>query len=187
MKLTTVLLIATSLQVSAKGYSQKVTLKENNIPLQKVFEEIRKQTGYQFFYADEVLVTAKNVTVNIKKGSIEEVLDFCFQNQQLTYTISENTIIVKRKVIVPEVNAPPPPPPTAIEIKGKITDDKGQPLEGATILVKGTNNGTKSDANGNFSIDAEPNSTLIISYVGFETTEVKIGNQANISVQLKPF
>src|ERR1035437_5312499 len=186
MKLTTVLLIAASLQVSAKVYSQKVTLKENNIPLQKVFEEIRKQTGYQFFYADEVLVTATNVTVNIKKGSIEEVLDFCFQNQQLTYTISENTIIVKRKVIVPEVNAPPPPPPTAIEIKGKITDDKGQPLEGATILIKGTNNGTKSDANGNFSIDAEPNSTLIISYVGFETIEVKIGNQANISVQLKP-
>ena len=186
MKLTTVLLIATCLQVSAKGYSQKVTLKENNIPLQKVFEEIRKQTGYQFFYADEVLVTAKNVTVNIKKGSIEKVLNFCFQNQQLTYTISENTIIVKRKVIVSEVvNALPPPPPTAIEIKGKITDGEGQPLEGATILVKGTNNGTKSDANGNFSIDAEPNSTLVISYVGFETTEVKIGNQTNISVQLK--
>ncbi|HEX7415024.1 MAG TPA: carboxypeptidase-like regulatory domain-containing protein, partial [Bacteroidia bacterium] len=187
MKLTTVLLIAACLQVSAKGYSQKVTLKENNISLQKVFEEIRKQTGYQFFYADEVLVTAKNVTVNIKKGSIEKVLNFCFQNQQLTYTISENTIIVKRKVIVSEVvNALPPPPPTAIEIKGKITDGEGQPLEGATILVKGTNNGTKSDANGNFSIDAEPNSTLVISYVGFETTEVKIGNQANISVQLKP-
>jgi hypothetical protein len=53
MKLTIVLLIAACLQVSAKGYSQKVTLKENNISLQKVFEEIRKQTGYHFFYADE--------------------------------------------------------------------------------------------------------------------------------------
>jgi len=186
MKLTTVLLIAASLQVSARGYSQKVTLNQTNVPLQKVFEEIRKQTGYQFFYADEVVATAKNVTVNLRKASIEETLDYCFQDQQLTYTISENTIIVKRKVIVPEVNAPPLPEITAIEIKGKITDDKGQPLEGATILVKGTNNGTKTDANGNFSINAEPNSTLIISYVGFEPTEVKIGTQANISVQLKP-
>ena len=68
MKLTTVLLIATCLQVSAKSYSQKVTLKENNISLVKVFEEIRKQTGYQFFYADEVLSTAKNVDVKYKKG-----------------------------------------------------------------------------------------------------------------------
>jgi TonB-linked SusC/RagA family outer membrane protein len=186
MKLTTVLLIATCLQVSATGFSQKITLKESNIPLQKVFEEIRKQTGYQFFYADEVLVTAKNVSIDIKKGSIEQVLDFCFKNQQLSYSISENTIIVKRQEIVPEINLPPPTPPVAIDFKGKITDDKGQPLEGATILIKGTGNGTKSDANGNFSITAEPNSTLVISYVGFETIEVNIGNQTNISIQLKP-
>ena len=97
MKLTIVLLIAACLQVSAKGYSQKITIKENNIPLQKVFEEIRKQTGYQFFYVDEVLVNAKNVTINVKKGSIDEVLDSCFKNQELTYTISERTIIVKEK------------------------------------------------------------------------------------------
>ena len=69
MKLISVLLIATCLQVSAKGYAQKVTLKETNIPLVKVFNEIRKQTGLQFFYADEVLLPAKNVTVNVKKSS----------------------------------------------------------------------------------------------------------------------
>jgi TonB-linked SusC/RagA family outer membrane protein len=186
MKLTIVLIIAACLQVSAKGYSQKVTLKENNVPLQKVFEEIRKQTGFQFFYVDEVLVTAKKVTVNIKKGSIEEVLDVCFRDQQLAYTIAENTIIIKRKVIIPEVNAPPPPPTTANEIKGKITDDKGQPLEGATVLVKGTNNGAKTDANGNFSINAEPNSTLIVSYVGYETVEIRMGDRTSLSLQLKP-
>lgn len=184
MKLTTVLIIAACLQVSAKGYSQKVTLKETNIPLQKVFEEIRKQTGYLFFYADEVLLTAKNVTVNIKKATIEEALDFCFKDQQLAYTILENTIIVKRKIIIPEIITPATPP-LAPEINGKITDDKGQPLPGATVLVKGTNNGTKTDINGSFSISAEPNSTLIISYIGFETKEVKVGNATTISVQLK--
>ena len=107
MKLTTVFIIAAFLQVSARGYSQNITLNQSNVSLQKVFEEIRKQTDYQFFYADEVVSSAKNVTVNIKKGSIEDVLDLCFKNQQLGYTISENTIIVKRKVIIPEVNAPP--------------------------------------------------------------------------------
>ena len=96
MKLTSVLIIAACLQVSAKGFSQKVSLAADNIPLQKVFEEIRKQTGYQFFYADEALASAKNVSINVKKEKIEDVLNYCFQNQQLTYTITENTIIVKR-------------------------------------------------------------------------------------------
>jgi TonB-linked SusC/RagA family outer membrane protein len=71
-------------------------------------------------------------------------------------------------------------------VKVIITDDKGEPLEGATILLKGTTKGVKSDAAGNLSLDASPNSTLVISYVGFETTEVEINNQASVSVQLKP-
>ena len=185
MKLITVLLIAMSIQVSAKGYSQKVTLKENNITLQKVFEKIKEQTGYQFFYADEVLITAKSVTLNISNGSIQEVLDACFKDQQLSYTISENTIIV-RKSIIPEFIIVPPPISTTIVVNGKITDDKGQPLEGATVLIKGTPNGAKSDADGNFSINAAPNATLVISYIGFETREVKVGNRTVINVQLKP-
>ena len=88
MKLITVLLIAACLQVSASGYSQKVTLKGDNISLQKVFDEIRKQTGFHFFYADEVLSSAKAVTVNIRKAAVDEVLDFCFKDQGLSYTIS---------------------------------------------------------------------------------------------------
>ncbi len=71
-------------------------------------------------------------------------------------------------------------------ITGKVTDDKGQPLEGATILIKGKKNGVRSGVNGNFSIDAEPNSTLVISYVGFESMEVKVDNRTTIVVQLKP-
>ena len=89
IKLTTIFLIAACLQVSAEGYAQKVSLNENNISLQKVFAEIRKQTGYQFFYADEVLKEAKRVSVNVKNASIEDVLDVCFKNQPLAYTIAE--------------------------------------------------------------------------------------------------
>ena len=185
MKLITVFIIAACLQASARGYSQKVTLNQTNVPLQKVFEEIRKQTGYQFFYVEEVMLTAKNVTINARKAGIEEVLDLCFKDQQLSYSISENTIIVRRKAIAPEANTLPQPP-AANQVKGKIADAKGQPLEGATVLEKGTNNGVKSDANGNFSIEAEPNSTLVFSYIGFEIVEIKIGNQVNISVLMKP-
>ena len=68
MKLTIVLIIAAFLQVSAKGYSQKVTLQENNISLQQLFEKIRTQTGYKFFYADEVLANARKVNMNVTNG-----------------------------------------------------------------------------------------------------------------------
>jgi len=181
MKLTTVFIIAAFLQVSAKGYSQNITLNQTNVPLQKVFEEIRKQTDYQFFYADEVVSSAKNVTVNIKKGSIEDVLDLCFKNQQLGYTISENTIIVKRKVIIPEVNAPPVPEPvsTAIDIKGKITDNKGQPLEGAAIIDKKTGKGVVSFSTGQFVIKVSGlPASLEISYTGYQRRIVTANNSS---------
>jgi TonB-linked SusC/RagA family outer membrane protein len=76
--------------------------------------------------------------------------------------------------------------PVLIGVKGQITDESAQPLEGASVLVKGTKNGVKTDVLGNFSIEAPGTSTLVISYVGFETMEVKVGNRMNIAIQLKP-
>jgi TonB-linked SusC/RagA family outer membrane protein len=174
MKLTSVLIIAACLQVSAKGYSQKVSLNANNISLQKVFEEIRKQTGYQFFYADEALATAKNVTINIKRKSVEEVLDICFREQHLTYTISENTIIVKRSTIFPENEVSLPVELTPIEIKGKVTDEKGVPITGVSIINQRTKHGTTTNENGYFTIQAEKNDLLEFSYVGKGSQTVKV-------------
>jgi TonB-linked SusC/RagA family outer membrane protein len=69
-------------------------------------------------------------------------------------------------------------------ITGKVTDDKGHPLEGATITVKGTGTATRSDANGNFTIDASPSSVLVVSFVGHESTEITVGDQTSVTVQL---
>ena len=183
MKLIAVLL-ATCLQVSAKNaYTQNVTLKENNISLGKLFKEIRKQTNVNFFYADEVLKNAKKISINVQNSSVKDVLDFCFENQNLSYTINENTVVIRRKELEAEATIPLI---QTIAIKGKVTDDKGKPLADATILVKGTKIGTKSDDEGNFAIDVDPGATLIISFVGYETKEVKINNQTNISIQLLP-
>ncbi|MBK8088194.1 MAG: SusC/RagA family TonB-linked outer membrane protein [Chitinophagaceae bacterium] len=174
MKLATVLIIAACLQVSARSYSQKVSLKENNISLQRVFEEIRNQTGYNFLYADEVLYKTKNVSVNVKKASIEEVLDLCFKDQLLTYNISEKTIIVKRKIAAPEVIIPPIPIVTAFDVKGRITDDKGVPVMGVSVINERTKSGTVTDANGYFTISAEKNDVLRFSYVGKASQSVKV-------------
>jgi TonB-linked SusC/RagA family outer membrane protein len=188
MKLITVFMIVACLQVSARGFSQKVTIRESNMTLQKVFEEIRKQTGYQFFYADEALRTAKTVSLSVRKESIEKVLDICFKDQQLGYTITDNTIVVKRKTEIPEVvtTTVAVPEIPVITVRGKITDDKGQPMAGVSVSVKGTTTGTTTDVNGNFSITVPDNAVLVFSYVGFVSVEETVAGRASINITLKP-
>ena len=97
MKLTVIFILAACLQVSAKGFSQRVTLNGKNVPLEKVFREIKQQTGYLFVYRDEWLKQARNVDVNISNGTVEQVLDSCFQNQPLTYSIIDKTVVLQLK------------------------------------------------------------------------------------------
>lgn len=184
MKLITVLMLFACMQVSATGFSQKVTIKENNISLQKVFEKIRDQTGYQFFYADRVMRSTTKVNVNITNGTIPEVLAYCFKDQGLSYTISENTIVVKRAATPVERTIAQAP--AFADITGRVTDADGNALPNATVLVKGTSTGTKTDVNGNFTINASPNAILLISYVGYQTVEVKINNRTTINISLQP-
>jgi TonB-linked SusC/RagA family outer membrane protein len=185
MKLIAMLLFLISFKGFATGaYAQNVSLDFKNVPLKKVFKEIQKQTGYYFLYTVELLERVEKENLVFQNASLQEVMNKCLQNTELTYSIVEKTIVIKSIVSVPDIEVQAPP--MLIPITGKVTDDKGQPLAGASILVKGSGKGTKTDANGSFSINAEPNSTLIISYVGFENTTIKISNLTTISVQLKP-
>ena len=100
MKLSTILILVAFLQVNAKGFSQNVTLNEKKSNLDKVFNEIRKQTGYDFLYNTRLLRNTVPVTVNAVNSSLEDVLDQVFKNQPITYTITENTIILKRRDLI---------------------------------------------------------------------------------------
>lgn len=187
MNFTTFFLFAFCATASANVFSQRVSLFEKDAPLEKVFKEITRQTGYTFVYTKSLLKKSKNISINVQNVPIERSLDICFKEQSLAYTILHTMVIIKEKEVIVPKEIVYTPPPTVTNITGRVTDDKGRPLEGATILAKGTNNGVKADANGSFSIEAEPNSILVISYVGFETIEVNVGNRSTISVQLRPF
>ena len=146
-------MLAVCINASAKGYSQNVSLNETNSPLDKVFREIKKQSDYTFVYTKALLKKANRVTVNINNASLERVLDACFEGQPLTYTIFNKMIVVKEREKAPEpiietLNTPPPP----ITVSGKITNDKGEPLFGATITEKNTTNATTAKEDGSFSI-----------------------------------
>src|SRR5258705_2154755 len=186
MKLTTILMLAVCINVSAKGYSQNVSLNETISPLDKVFREIKKQSDYTFVYTKALLKKANTVTVNINNVSIEQALEACFYNQPLTYTIFNKMIVIKEKEkeVAPKIEtvyAPPPP----ITITGKITNDKGEPLPGATIMEKNTSNATTTKDDGSFSITvAGEKSVLIISYIGYDKQEIVVGNRNTIPVRL---
>lgn len=183
MKLTAIILLAACLQVSARSGAQTVTLSEKNAPLQKVFKEIKRQTGYNFLYTLEQLAEAGPVTVEVRNVSLQEALDRCLQNKVLSYTIVDKTVVVKRKVPV-VVNVEKNPLPT--EVKGKVINEKGEPVVGATVKIKGTEIGTSTNENGEFTLDVPmPDMILVITAVNIETLEVPINARTNIVINAK--
>ncbi|MBS1567190.1 MAG: TonB-dependent receptor plug domain-containing protein, partial [Bacteroidetes bacterium] len=185
MKISAVCLLAFSLHAAAAGYAQKVSLKRKDVPLDKVFREIRRQTGYSFVYTEALLRKTKYVTVDINNLPVEQALDICFRDQPVTYTIVNKVVVLKEKenAILPAADIPPPP----IEIKGKISNSKGEPLAGATIAEKGRNNSVSSAEDGSFTIHvAGKKSVLLITYVGYEPKEISVGAQSDFSIALQP-
>ena len=207
MKLSTIFILVAIMQVSAKGYSQNVTLNETNSNLDKVFTEIRKQTGYDFLYNTRLLKNTVPVTVKAKNSSLENVLEQVFKNQPLTYTITENTIILKRKdersaerlnqfALVSgarDVNALNSAKGIVskysieqkrVDIRGKVIDATGEALIGVSVRVKGTETGASTDVNGNFVLNAPDNAILVVTYIGYVTQEVAVNGRSNISITM---
>ncbi len=185
MKLTIILLIM--FQASAKGFSQAVSLSEKNARLESVFKKIEKQTGYYFWYEDKTLKELKKVvTVELRNVSLNEALEKCLSQTPFTYSIVDKTIIIKKKPVqVSEAKVPVAP--VEIEIRGKVLDETHSPLPGASVLLKGTNTGTSTNAEGQFVLTVpDRQGTLIISFIGYETIEVPVsGNLSGIVLEQK--
>lgn len=178
MRFTSIMLLAACLQVSAKGVAQNITLSEKNAPLEKIFQAIKKQTGYSFLYSSEIIKKAAKVDLEVRNAPLGQVLKACFTNQPLTWEIEGKTIIVK--LAANETNAAEPPPP--IEVRGKIVNESNEPVAGVSINVKGTSQGTFTDSEGNFVLQGvQDNATLVISGISIETYEIKVAGKSNLS------
>jgi TonB-linked SusC/RagA family outer membrane protein len=187
MKMIIILLTATFLQVTAASYAQKVSLHVKKVTIKQVFEKVQEQTGYDFLYNSADLRLAKLVSLSADNMALKQFLDKCFQGQPLTYIIQNTTILIKKKeeavlqaAVVAETEM------LKKDIAGKITDEKGQPIPGATIKEKGTQNAAIADANGSFRISvADGAATLVITSIGYTTLEVPANNQSTINITLK--
>ncbi len=184
MNVFTAALLMLCMSASGNVFSQRVSLSEKNVHLSKIFDKIKKQTGYTFIYSEKLLKEAKVVTVSVYDASLTEVLDACFANQPFTYSILNRMVIVKeRQEVVSQLS---PLEVSAVDITGRVTDNEGNPLGGVSILVKGTSQGTTSDDNGRFSLQiSDRNVSLVVSFTGYLPQEIKVGQQTNISISLQ--
>ncbi|SFH37633.1 SusC/RagA family TonB-linked outer membrane protein [Pedobacter insulae] len=170
------------MNVAANVRGQNVTLRTKNAELSLVFAEIKKQTGYLFWYRDDLLKNTKKVTLDLKNAELKEALDACIKNQPLTYTINDKTIVLKEKeknFLDRVMDAF-----SSIDVKGKVMDENRQALSGATVKVKATTLQTITDANGEFYLENIAEDAIIeISYLGYITQEVKA--KANLTITLQ--
>ena len=186
-KLVSLFLFFASLQTHAQGNAKTITLFEKNAPLEKLFRSIWKQTSQQFIYTDEMLKGTKNVNIEVKNASLNEVLNICFHNQPLTYSIQDNVIVVKQKKSASTLR-----PVQAVAMQEKFTisgtiksKEKGETIIGATI--RAGNNGAVSNEYGFFSLTLFKGSyTLEITATGMlrQTTEITVDKNIVLNISL---
>ncbi|WP_207424521.1 TonB-dependent receptor [Desertivirga brevis] len=176
MKLTALLIMVFTVTVSATSFSQnKINFKGQKTEISKAIAAIESQTSYRFLYNEGLKEIRKKITVNLADASVEDALNTLFKNTDLSYQLLENQLIIIKGDNIEAADQ---------IIIGKVTDEKGEALIGVSVKIKGTNRGVSTNINGQFSIDAPTDATLVFTYIGFQTKEVKVGGQKSINVIL---
>tara|TARA_X000001036_G_scaffold305119_1_gene284041 strand:- start:1059 stop:4484 length:3426 start_codon:yes stop_codon:yes gene_type:complete len=185
VRLTFILFFAFNLTIMANSFGQdKVSIDMKNANVSQILDEIEANTDYKFIYNVNVYDFETITSISVDNQSIKLVLDMIFNNQ-LDYEVIEKKIILKKKPIIPVSEEIVEEEIIQRVVTGSVTDSDGTALPGATILEVGTNNGTSTDFDGNFSIELEnDDASLQISFIGFESQTVSVANTDNISVQL---
>lgn len=164
---------------NAHSQNAKVSIRMNNVKLDKILNEIENQTDYLFIYNNQVDIN-KITSVKVKNEAVAQVLDKILSGTGINYEL-EGTHIILTTEAIKDLHAQQ----QAKTVTGTVTDVSGEPIIGANIRIKGTTTGTIADIDGNFSIEAEPQSVIEVSYIGYLTQETVINNQKSIRFLLK--
>ena len=166
---------------ASRSLAQKVTIDKQNISLSIVFDEIRNQTGYDFFYNSEHLKKAQLITIKVNEASVEDVLNRSFENQPFSYTINDKVVVVTQKEILANSSVGA----FQASVAGKVIDSDRNGLPGVTVSVKGTTTAVSTREDGSFTIGADGNSTLMIRMIGFKSQELGVQGRKVINITLE--
>lgn len=188
MKLTSIFLLFFCLQAAARSEAQTVTLSVKNAKAKEVLRQIQKQTGYNIMVEEALIEKSERVTLNVKEVPVEAVLRMCFKNEKISFSIDNRTIVVKQAMVQQtEQAANEVPDAGAIEVTGKVTDEKGVPLAKVSVLNMVSKKGVTTGENGSFTIQANPGDLLQFSYVGYRSQIVKFdGKNTALQIKLEP-
>ncbi|WP_185955262.1 SusC/RagA family TonB-linked outer membrane protein [Solitalea koreensis] len=179
MKLTFLMLTVICMQVSASSFGQgTISLKLKKTSIQKVLDEIEKQTAYRFVYSSCCMQEDKKVSVNADGADLKVVMQEALFQTGLSYILKDNGLVVITPTVSTEAYVI-----DEIVVKGKVSDASG-PLPGVSVSAEGTSIGTSTDADGNYSIKVPAKATLIFSFTGYTTKKVSVSNQSVINVNL---
>jgi TonB-linked SusC/RagA family outer membrane protein len=183
MKITMLIMTICFIQVSAATMAQKINLDKKNVPLKSIFTELAKQSGYDFLVDAKTLQKSKPVTISLRNVSLEEALEICFKDQPLEYSIEDKSVVIKEKVKTIFERAYEYI--RAVTITGTVVDEKGMPLPGVSVQIKGTTKTVATSGTGTFSISVDKGAILVFRYIGFEAKEITVGDENNLKVTLR--
>lgn len=185
MKLTVFLILILVIDASASLYSQnsKVSVKIENGTLSEIFSKIEEQSGYLFFYQNEQIRDVERKSVEVNNKNALDVVANVLQGTGLSYKLVDRNIIVFPSTENSKYSGGVAQPVT---VSGKVSDSGGLPLPGVTVVLKGSSQGTITGNDGTYTIASVPgDATLIFSFVGMKTQEVKIAGQTRINITLE--
>lgn len=179
MKLTILLILFFTLNVSATGFGQdRISLRMKKTELGGVLRSIEKQTNYRFLYNNNLEDIRGKVSINVKDAGLAEVLSLLLDKTHLSYQVMANDLIVIKEDLNTPIRA-------EVVVHGRVTGEGGAPLAGASIQVKGSTTGTTTNNDGNFTLTvADANVTLVISSIGYDPQEVALSGRTEITVSL---
>ena len=153
-----------SLPAVAQPRGNGISISARNVTVKEAFDQITAATGYKFMYDEQSLRNAPRVTLRHEQADLQAILDDLSRQTKLSYTQKESTILVGKPS--PEAEAQQP---ASFTISGKVADENGEAVIGATVLLKGTSHGTITDIDGHYALEQVKRGDVItITYVGYE-------------------
>jgi TonB-linked SusC/RagA family outer membrane protein len=184
MRITSLFLLTVFMHAGATGFSQtRVSISGKDITLSQIFKTIEQQTGYVFVTYDNFIEGSRRVTVNLHDVYVEDAIKECLKDQPLGYSIVGKTIFLKKKT--EGISISPVSAITYTDVHGKVINEKGEPLAGASIQVKGSKIGTQTDQVGMYTLKQVPTDALLyVSYTGYSSRQIKLDGKSFVEIIL---
>lgn len=163
------------------GQAKTFTVSMKNVTLKEVISYVEKNSQYVFFFKPEVINQSTQISVSLKNATVKQLLDKVSEQANIVYEMKERQIVLKEKKVSEQSVSQ-----KKRLLQGLVKDEQGNPIIGASIQLKNTGTGVITDLDGLFQIQVtDKNSVIVISYIGYVTQEISVGDRSSITVQLK--